>query len=137
MDEPNLNPTPETAVEAAPAKPRLSFTGTDAAVAWICLLTGYLFNCVTLFVETLPSLGGALFTVGLFTAALLFFGVKGKLTAQTVVVALTGAAAGLSLIVTDNGFLHFFAFVYAAVAFLYIVYCSTGSKLEKGLSSLL
>ena len=140
MDEQNLNPVP--APEAAPERPRFAFTGADAAVAWLCLLIGYLFNnACNLFSfsrsEAVLPLGGALFTAGLFTAALLFFGLKGKLTAQIVVVALTGATSGLSLLLSGNEFLHFVAFSYAAVAFLYVVYCAAGGKLEKGLSSLL
>ena len=136
---PHFTPQGEIAAPKESARPAFVYTAADRAAAWVCLLVGYLFNCVTLFSsgDHIPPLGGALFTVGLFTAALLFFGVQRKLTLQSTAVALSGVAAGCSLLLTANAFLQFLAFVYAAVAFLYLVYCATGSRLEKGLPSLL
>ena len=136
---PAAEPQPQPAPQEMP-RPIFAYTAADTAVAWTCLLIGFLFHrCVNLFSggELISPLFGALFTAGLFTAALVFFGVQKKLTAQTVAVAISGVAAGVSLILTANAFLHFFAFVYAAAAFLYVVYCAVGGKLEKGLSSLL
>ena len=141
LTTPAAEPQPQTqpAPQEAP-RPAFAYTAADSTVAWVCLLIGFLFHrCVNLFSggELISPLFGALFTAVLFAGALVYFGVKKKLTVQSAIVALTGAAAGLSLVLSGNEFLHFVAFSYAAAAFLYVVYCAVGGKLEKGLSSLL
>ena len=108
----------------------------DTVAAWICLLIGYLSLCV--FPVTNHPLGGALFLIGLFVAVPIFLRVqKLPLSGESVAVSLSGIAAALSLVISANGFLHFFAYTYALIALLYLVYSATGAKLEGRLSSLL
>lgn len=115
---------------------KVEYTAAESLLAWICLIAGYVF-CRTFPVTTNP-LGCAIFVVALFISTAVVLVIKGfRPTALPVTVAVSAVLIAASLVINENSVIHFFAYAYALFAYLYFVYASTSSTLEKGLSNLM
>ncbi len=111
-------------------------TLTDTLFAWICLVCAYLF-CRVSPVHDSPF-GGFLLIVSLYVITTAFLALKGaRFTAVSVISALSAVILSLGLILSDNSVIHFFAYTYALVTWLYYVYASFGNSLKKGFCDLI
>ncbi len=112
------------------------FSVHDVLFAWFSYITAYLL-CRTLPVNENP-LGGMLLIVVLFGFTAVFMKTKGiRLLGMPLAAMISGLAASVSLILSSNAFIHFFAYVYALGAYGYFLYAATGNSLKPGFSSLL
>ena len=120
----------------AEVEQRAPFTVAESLLAWVCLIAGYVF-CRTFPVGINP-LACAIFVIALFVATAILLVIKGyHPTPLPIAAAISAVALAASLVLNENGVIHFFAYSYALFAYLYFVYASTGNSLEKGLSNLL
>lgn len=112
------------------------YTPLESVFAWICYVAGYLF-CRVFPVNENP-LGGFLFVLCLFVATTVVFAVKGtKLRPIPMVLAVSAVVVAASLIISANGLLRFFAYLYALVVYGYYVYASAGATAQTRLSDLI
>ncbi len=143
MNESITTTTPQQPIEQTVEQPvqtevkqEVEYTFAESLIAWVCLIAGYVF-CRTFPVESNP-LACAVFIVALFAVTAVLLVIKGyRPTAMPIAAAASAVAIAVSLVLTDNYVIHFFAYGYALFAYLYFVYASTGNSLEKGLSNLL
>ncbi len=104
------------------------FSLADILFAWFSLIAGYLL-CRTVPVNEKPLGAAALITVVLIVTAL-FLKYNGHSFGFRPIAALVSAlAAAASLLISDNGVLQFFAYVYALGAYGYMIYTATGNAL--------
>lgn len=104
-----------------PKKPTREFTTLEKVFAWLSFILGYLF-CRAFPVGDSP-LGGFMFVVVLFVVTTIVLKLKGcKFTATPIVFALSAIGVSLSLIISNNSFIYFFAYSYAIAAYCYFVY---------------
>jgi len=116
---------------------RTSVTAAQSVFAWVSLLAGYAFCRV--FPAASNPLGGLLFMLGLYTvtvAVLMRDGI-GRLGAMCLTVGLSGIAVLLGTVLSENGMIREFSYVYSFAAYGYFVYSATGNSLEKGFSGLI
>ncbi|MBQ4561677.1 MAG: DUF4173 domain-containing protein [Clostridia bacterium] len=126
---------PVLIIETPPEEEKNNLSLTDTLFAWICLISAYLF-CRISPVNDSP-LGGFLFIVSLFAVSTVFLKIKGaSFTPMAVISALSAVILCLGLVLSDNGVIHFFAYTYALVTYLYFVYAAFGNSLKKGFSDL-
>ncbi len=122
--------------EQPEVKEKVEYSAAESVLAWICLIAGYVF-CRTFPVTTNP-LGCAIFVIALFISTAVVLVIKGyRPTALPVTAAVSAMLIAASLVLNENPVIHFFAYAYALFAYLYFVYASTSSTLEKGLSNLM
>ncbi len=119
-----------------PQKIRREFTSHDILFAWFSYITAYLL-CRTLPVNEKP-LSGLLLMVLLFGFTAIFMKTKGvPLYGMPLATMISGLMVSVSLILSSNAFIHFFAYVYALGAYGYFLYAATGNSLKPGFSPLL
>ncbi len=128
----SYNPT-EPMVMPKP-KPKRQFNAIEAVYAWLCLLSGYLFCRAVPVTET--PIGGLAFILFLYVLTFIVLIIKKcPFKVTPIIFALSGILISFSLLITGNGFLHFFSYVYAIVVYCYFVYSSLGNALERGFSN--
>jgi len=113
--------------------PRLTreFSTIETVFAWMSFILAYLF--CRAFPASLNPLGAFLFVTLLFVVTAVLLYVKGeKPNALSVIVAISAIITSVSLVVSANGFIHFFAYSYALAAYCYYLYSSTGNAVKKG-----
>lgn len=102
-------------------KPQREYSKKDTFFAFWCYTLSYLF-CLTIPINENP-LGAFIVIILMFAGTFAFMISKGKkLQPMPVLVGLSAVVMCFSLILTSNGFLHFFAFVYALSAYCYFLY---------------
>ncbi len=112
------------------------FSAVDSIFAWLCLLAGYAFCRV--FPAARHPLGAFLFILAIFTVTAVILKQKGShFTAVSLIGAVSAIIVSAALIVCANSVIHFFAYAYALIIYLFFLYSSTGNTLEKGFSDLL
>lgn len=130
--EPNLTELRENApIENTPPR---SFSTAETVFAWLSLLAGYIF--CRFFPASDNPLGAVMLIFGLFIATFIVLIVKKirvKLTA--ILAAVSGIIISLTLILSGNEFLNFFAYSYALIMYFYFVYSATGNALQNGFSN--
>lgn len=110
-----------------------SFTKLEIIFAWLSFAFGYLF-CRAFPVSDSPF-GGFLFVFILFVVTAVILRLKGcKFTAMPIVLAISAIAVSVSLIISVNGFIYFFAYSYALVVYCYFIYAVAGKTLQSGFS---
>lgn len=123
-------------VPPAPTVPKRTFSVSETIFAWLSLLFGYLF-CRVFPVSDSP-LGGFLLTVFMFVSSLVVIKIKGaKLTAKPVIALVSAILISVSLFITSNAFLHFFAYSYAMAVFCYFIFTACGNSVKAGFSDLI
>lgn len=101
--------------------------------AWFCLFAGYLF-CKS-FPAFFYPLGAFLFIITLFLATTVVLLVKKfRFTFFSAIISLSALLVSSALLLTSNGFIHFFAFSYAIMAYFYFVYITGGNCIDKTIS---
>ncbi len=116
-------------------KPKREYSGTETVFAWLSMLAGYAFFRVIPVTEN--SFGALLYVIALFGVTLAVVIKRGaKLGVMPVGAMAMAIAVSLSLFFSSNGFVHFFAWCFAAVSYCYFVYSCFGNTLEKGFSDL-
>lgn len=111
-----------------------SFLTLESVFAWLSLLAGYLF-CRAFPANSNP-LGATLFIIALFVAATIVLKVRQtKIPLLSIIAAVSAIVISLTLILSGNAFLNFFAFSYALIVYFYFVYSSTGNSLKRGFSN--
>ncbi|MBR4880965.1 MAG: DUF4173 domain-containing protein [Clostridia bacterium] len=129
MNDPNI-------IVQSPVKEEKNISLTDTLFAWICLISAYLFCRISPINDS--PLGGFLFLVSLFAVTTVFLKIKGaRFTPMAVISALSALILCLGLVLSDNAVIHFFAYTYALVTYLYFVYAAFGNSLKKGFSDLI
>lgn len=119
----------------APAPQRREFTAVESIFAWLCLLAGYAFCRVVSVVH--HPMGGFLFVLALFGTTAIVLKVKGvRFWAVPCIAAVSAIAVSTALILCANSAIHFFAYAYALIMYLYFVFALTGNTAEKGFSDL-
>ncbi len=110
-----------------------TFSTADTIFAWLCFVACYLYCRV--FPATINPLGGALVLGGLFIVAFIVFAANGaKPSKKGVLSAISSLLLLLSLVVTSDEFLHFFAFGYSMLSFIYFIYSAWKNNIEEDLS---
>jgi len=134
----NLNPLSQNFNAVMPdpiieTKETRSFTRLERIFAWLSFIFGYLF-CRAFPVKE-SRFGGFLFVLVLFTVTAIVLRLKGcKFTVMPIVLAVSAIAVSVSLIISVNGFICFFAYAYALVVYCYFVYAVAGKALQSGFS---
>lgn len=132
---PSANPAGMYPNTSSPAPKVRQFTMLESIFAWLCLFAGYAFCRVTS--VTRHPLGGFLFVLALFFASAFVLKLKGNhFTVLPVLAAVSAVTVSAALIVCANSAIHFWAYVYALVMYIYFVFASTGNTAEKGFSDL-
>lgn len=132
--EQNYNYNPTEPMTMPMVKTKRQYNPTESVYAWICLICGYLF-CRTIPVTQSP-IGGLVFIFLLYIITFIILLIqKCRFRVMPIIVALSGIVISFSLLITGNGFLHFFSYTYAIAAYCYFVYSSLGNALENGLSN--
>ena len=122
-------------INEAPIEEKNNLTLTDTLFAWICLISAYLFCRISPINDS--PLGGFIFIVSLYAVTTVFLIIKGgKLGFVSIGAALSAVVLSCSLILCDNPFIHFFAYTYALVTWLYYVYAVFGNSVKKGFCDL-
>lgn len=112
------------------------FTTYDAAFAWFAYIASYLFCLV--FPVSVSPFGGMLFITLLFLFTSVILKIKGhKLPATAVLAEISAVVMSISLVLSSNSFIHFFAYVYCLGAFCYFIYTAMGNTNKKGFSNYL
>ena len=114
-------------------KQKREYTAIEAVFAWLCLIFSYLLCRVFPVVQ--HPLGGMLFTVSLYFVTAVILKVRGaKFSLLSVLFALSALAMQAALILSANSSIHFFAYSYALLVYLYFVYSTFGNSIERGFS---
>ena len=109
------------------------YTAIEAVFAWLCLIFSYLL-CRVFPVVNHP-LGGMLLTVSLYFVTAVILKVRGaKFNLLSVLFALSAIVMQAALILSANSSIHFFAYSYALLVYLYFVYSTFGNGIERGFS---
>lgn len=112
------------------------FTTYDAVFAWFSYIASYLF-CLVFPVSVTPF-GGMLFITLLFLFTSVFLRIKGhKLPITSDLAGTSAVIMSMSLVLSSNSFIHFFAYVYCLGAFCYFIYTAMGNTNKKGFSNYL
>lgn len=112
------------------------FTRLERVFAWVSLFFGYLF-CRAFPVGDSPF-GAFLFVVVLFVGTAVVLKLKGcKFKLVPIVLGLSAIAISVSLIISANGFIYFFAYSYVIAVYCYFVYSVAGTALQPGFSDFL
>ncbi len=120
-------------VSTAVSKPTREFSTVESIFAWISLMAGYLFCRV--FPVSNHSLGGFLFVLILFVAGAVILYIKvGSLKVFPTIMAASAILISASLVISANGFIHFFAYSYALISYCYFIYSAMDNELGKGFS---
>lgn len=115
--------TPETNVKRV-------FTTAETAFAWLSLLLGYLF-CRAFPAHEKPF-GAFIFILALYcTTAVVLALNKASFGAVSVICATSAGAMALSLLFTQNGVMHFFAYLYCIGAYTLFVHTAYGNHDKK------
>lgn len=111
-----------------PKKPRRVFSSTETVFAWIVYVLAYLF-CLSVPINKNP-LGAFVVIVLMFSSTFVVMLIKGrKLQIMPLLVGISAVVISTGLILTANGLLHFFAFLYSLVAYCYFLYGMSGDRL--------
>lgn len=130
---PPVMPAPFT---PAPVKPPRDYSFNEAVFALISLILGYIF-CRSFSPINKPFYS-LIFIVLLYTVTTIFLIIKkAKFGKAAIAVAASGLGVSLSLFISANAVIHFFAFLYAIAAYCYYVYAAFVNRLEGGFSSLI
>ncbi len=114
-------------------KQKREYTGAESIFAWLSMLAGYAFFRVIPITEN--SFGALLYIIALFAVTMVFVLKRGaKLGVMSVGAMLLAITVSLALFFSSNGFVHFFAWCFAALSYCYFVYSCFGNTLEKGFS---
>ncbi len=115
---------PKIVTSKRPVRP---YSTAESVYAWLCLFAGYLF-CRVFPISTSP-LGTFLFLILLYGGTAVVFAVKRlRFRLLPSLIALSALAVSASLILSSNGFLHFLAYTYALISYLYWVCALNGKK---------
>lgn len=139
-EQTNFNPytpnTPQvtpTTPQPMPTNPKRTFSVAESVFAWLSLIFGYIF-CRVFPISESPF-GGLIFTLVLFISALITVKVMAKkITVLSVIASLSAVVISASLLLTSNGFIHFFSYSYSLVVFCYFIYSACGNSIKNGLS---
>lgn len=133
MDEPIVN---YVYCDGTEQKPEREFSIPECVFAWLSLLMGYLF--CRAFPAINNPFGAFLLILGAYVFAVVFVKVKSdRFQALPLTVLISGFLVSLSLVLSSNSFIHFFAFPYCVTVFFYYVYSATGNSLKKGFTDLI
>ena len=111
-----------------------AFSQVESIFAWLSLLAGYIFCRV--FPANNSPLGAVIFIVSLFVTTFTVLKVnKIKIRVLPVFTAVSAIIISLTLILSGNSFLNFFAYSYSLIIYFYFIYSSTGNVLEGGFSN--
>ncbi len=135
--EDKANVTESVPVSKAKApKIHRSFTQHEVLFAWISCLAGYLF-CLA-FPLSGSAIGGALFTLFIFSITCIIFAIKKiKPNGTAIFAAVSAVAISVSLSYSRESPLNFITGGYAFAAYCYFVYSATGNSLGKPFSNLI
>lgn len=118
---------------SATSKPLREFSTAECLLSWACFVFAYLF--CRAFPVTIYPLGGFIFVTLIFTVSTVFLLIKGiKPNVLSAAAAISAVLTSASLVISDNGFIHFFAYSYALAAYCYFIYATTGNTIRKGFS---
>ncbi|MBQ6625840.1 MAG: DUF4173 domain-containing protein [Ruminococcus sp.] len=113
---------------SSPKKPPREFSVKETIFAWISFVLAYLF-CLSIPIADNP-LGALVVIVLMFVSTACAVLIKGKkLKIMPVLVAISALVVSTSLIITANGFLHFFAFTYSLAAYCYFLYAISSDNI--------
>ena len=113
-----------------------AYSAAECIFAWICFLSAFIF-CRLFPVHESP-LASFLFIVGIFTVTTVIILLRGvKLSVLSVIAAVSAILISAAVILSDNGFLIFFSYVYAINAFFYFVYAALGNSVKNGFQDLI
>ncbi len=130
----DISPYPQTEIEAEDETVSRSFSMSESVFAWLSLLAGYIFCRV--FPANSNPLGAVIFIVSLFVTTFIVLKIKGiKTGILPILTAVSAIIISLTLILSGNAFLNFFAYTYAILTYCYFVYSSAGNVLEGGFSN--
>lgn len=105
----------------------------DIFFAWLAFAAGTVF--CKLFPVTVRPVGGMIFVFFLFIFGMLIISKKGgRFTWMTVVSAVLAIAIQLSMILTSSEVVHFFAYQYSLLTFMYMMYSAFDNNIEGGYS---
>lgn len=122
-------------INETPVEEKNNLSLSDTLFAWISLICAYLF-CRVAPIHDSPF-GGFLLIISLYVITTVFLGIKGaKFAPMPVTAAISSVVLSLGLILSDNPVIHFFAYTYALVTWLYYVYAAFGNSLKKGFCDL-
>lgn len=117
-------------------KQERTFTVRESIFAWLCYFCSYLF-CRSFPAFTYP-LGSFIFLYIIYIITIVFFKIeKKKFNLSSILIGASGLLISLSLLITNNSFLHFWVFLYAFSTYCYFIYAVMNNKLEKGFSNLI
>lgn len=126
-NNPYQSPGAPTYPSVMKEKVKRTFSGRENLFAWVCFILSYLF-CLAIPIHKNPF-GAFVVIVLMFVSTFAVLMVKGKkLQFMPLLVAVSAVAVSSCLIITANGFLRFFAFVYALVAYCYFLYAMSGDN---------
>lgn len=124
-----------TSVEQA-VKPIRTFSFSEILFAWLCLAAGYAFCRV--FPAVTAPFGAFLFIFALYIVSAIIVKIRrGSLKGMTLSAGISALLIGCSILFNANGFLIFFAYLYALATYSYFIYTAFGNATEAGFSDLL
>ncbi len=102
-------------------KPKREFSKKETLFAFLCFIVSYLF-CLSIPISNNP-LGAFIVIILMYIGSFAFVLSKGKrIKAMPVLVGASAVVTCFSLVLTSNGFLHFFSYLYALSAYCYFLY---------------
>ncbi len=102
-------------------KPKREFSKKETLFAFLCYIVSYLF-CLSIPIQKNP-LGAFIVVILMYAGTFAFMISKGKkLKVMPVLVGVSAIVTSVSLVLTSNGFLHFFSYLYALSAYCYFLY---------------
>lgn len=118
------------------AKNARDFSEIECVFAWLSYILAFVF-CRVFPIHESP-LGAFIFIAALFAATAVTLMIRGERPGFLSYAAMVSALlVSSSLIITDNAFIIFFAYLYAICAYFYFVYSACGNSTKKGFSDLL
>ena len=118
---PVVSVNPYTKSQIMTKKPAREFSKKETLFAFLCYIVSYLF-CLSIPIRNNP-LGAFIVIFVTYLSTFGFMISKGKkIKVMPVLVGVSAVATSFSLVLTSNGFLHFFAFTYAISAYCYFLY---------------
>ena len=109
-------------------KPLREFSKKETLFAFLCYIVSYLF-CLSIPIHNNP-LGAFIVIILMYLCTFAFMVSKGKkLQLMPVLVGFSAVATSFSIVLTSNGFLHFFSYVYALSAYCYFLYGMSGDNI--------
>lgn len=118
-----------------PNNTKREYTASESVFAWISLVLGYLF--CRAFPAASNPMGAFLFIVliTLVTAVILALN-KAPFGLISICSALSCIAFSAALIITENSFIHFFAYLYCLMAYCFFVYTAWGNYEKRTFAAL-